>query len=169
MNPFLTTILKNNQDIKLRESVANPITQLFINADGYQKYPTGNPAPNEYENVNGDFYFYYPIKRMLNDRGNGALVQPAVDRWVGANQIQMSFDDVENKLKFDIQHFPIYTGESAGVGANDAKPTAVFNPATSQGSYITNSGLALQYSGLVWTDLSPAPFWNDTLGFIHLN
>ena len=165
MSPFLTTVLKNDQELQARSTTEGvPIAQVFVNASGYEAVPDGADTINE----NGDNYFFYPIARMLWERGQetaALMVRPAVDRWVGANQIQMSFDEVENKLKFDIQHFPIYGGESTAATANDGKPSAIYNPATDDGLLKPTSGLALQYGGIVWTDLSPAPFWNNTLGF----
>lgn len=170
MSPFLTTILKNQQDLdKITAATGVQNDQLFINASGYQDFEY-----SDITNFNGTLHFKYPIQRMLNERvvsGGGtpqeAITTNAVDAWVGANQIAMVYDEVENKLKWDIQHFPIYSGETTGDGAtgNDGKPTARYNEATTLFPYYASSGVALQYSGLVWTQLSPPSFWSDTLGF----
>tara|TARA_R110000744_G_scaffold172085_1_gene290571 strand:- start:1561 stop:3525 length:1965 start_codon:yes stop_codon:yes gene_type:complete len=165
MSPFLTTIQKNERDIKLRQTATGiDIDQIFVNATGYN-------VPDDVQN--GALYFTYDIDRMLNERvvtgapGSEVLTTPALDAWVGANEIAMVYDEVENKLKWDIQHFPIYTGDTtaAGINAGDGKPTAAYNEAKSDGDFTVTSGTALQYSGIVWTDLSPASFWSDTLGF----
>ena len=163
MSPFLTTILKNDKELQARaEATGTPITQVFINADGYQNAPSGNQ--------NGTKYFEYAINSMLSQRQVGMpnYTTPAVDAWVGTNEIAMSFDPVENKLKFDTQHFPIYSGESTP-SANDAKPSALYNVTINSdigtGGFYTENGICLQYSGIVWTALSPPDFWDNTLGF----
>ena len=174
MSPFLTTVLKNDQELQARATTeGTPIAQAFINATGYEKFDYGG----EILNLNGNFYFDYNIQRMLNEHTvtgtapNEVLTVPAVDCWVGTNQLALVFDEVENKLKWDIQHFPIYSGDTItnNVSANDGKPTALYNEAQGSppggGEVVVTKGVALQYSGIVWTDLSPASFWVDTLGF----
>jgi hypothetical protein len=174
MSKFLTTVLKNQKEIEAKAGAAET-HQIFVNASGYSQLSEQQGVPI---NANGDFYFEYNGPRMMNERvttpaaptaaiPNPPLTRNPVDTWIGCNQLAMVFDEVENKLKWEIQHFPIYSGETTGGGAtgNDGRPTARYNDAESNTDFTVNKGVALQYSGIVWTDLSPPSFWTDTLGF----
>ena len=164
MSPFLTTVLKNANDIKVKDET---IDQVFINADGYENAKFDPPDINNPDgNQNGNLQMKFDIAAMLAEGAPG--VRNAFDYWIGSNEVALEFDPQVNKLKFTQQHFPIYSGDTilaTGASADDGLPSAVYCPAETFNPYFTTKGIASQYSGLVWTGLSPSALWQDLLGF----
>ena len=173
MNPFLTTVLKNHSEIQARGvAQGTNLEQVFINADGYQNAKFAAPDVNNPDgNQNGNLQMKYDITSMLAEKMTnlaGQQTHNAQDYWIGSNEIALEFDESVNKLKFTQQHFPVYSGDTtlpSGDSALDALPSAVYNPCETLNPYFSNKGLITQYSGLVWTELSPPSFWNSILGF----
>ena len=163
MSQLLTTVLKNEKDIQALNAGSK---QVWVNASGYEKSTTtADPTPTD---RNGQFYFDYDTTKMKAEESAGT--RPALDAYVGTNEIACLFDPVSNKLKFDIMHFPIYSGatEVSGVSANDALPSALYNATVSINNIFVTSGLATKYSGICWTSLQPSTFWNEMLGFKNI-
>lgn len=77
------------------------------------------------------------------------------DRFVGSNQVQLSFDDEHKKMSFPELHFPIYVNETAA--ENDALPGLKYD----------THGLTKKYGGVAFTSMSPPDFWAN-LGFENM-
>ena len=92
------------------------------------------------------FIRYNNVAKMKTD---------AEDRFVGANQVQLSFDDEHKKMSFPIAHFPIYVNETAA--GNDALPGLKYD----------NHGLTKKYGGIAFASMSPPDFW-ASLGFENM-
>jgi len=83
-----------------------------------------------------------------NQFGVGQLAETASeDRFLGASQVALQYDDSHKKMEFSILHTPIYVNHS-GAG-NDAQP----------GLEYTTYGLDDKYSGVAFTSLEPLDFW----------
>ena len=180
-SPFLETILQN--DLKIEKLNAVPGTtithkQVFVNAS---KADPTNPEILD-ATYAGVQCREFDLAAMKNDYA-GAVKLP-IDRWVGTNQLSISFDENEKKLKFDVAHFPIYTNSTVTTGVTnaDAQPGVQYNelmnetPASDPfdpafpgnvGNERVNgdSGLAKAYSGIAFTAMTPPAFWSTQLGF----
>jgi hypothetical protein len=77
------------------------------------------------------------------------------DRFVGANQVQLAFDDAHKKMSFPILHFPIYVNETAA--GNDALP----------GLKYEDHGIVSSSGGCAFVNMSPPDFWAK-LGFENM-
>lgn len=77
------------------------------------------------------------------------------DRFIGANQIELSYDDAKKKMSFPILHFPQYVNETAQ--GNDALAGLVYE----------DHGIVGKYGGVVFTEMSPPEFWSR-LGFTNV-
>jgi len=176
MNPFLTTILKKTQELQDRDSSNLYDLELaFVNAD--ERYGSGPYLDINGRNNGGELYFRYDIAQMQaeNNTGGAGLGYP-LDKFVGTNQFSMDFDEVENKLKITQCHFPLYVEETSGQengvpgvawnkgGANGMKLNPDPNPGTNTAQFVGSTGIQAMYSGIVFTGLEPAEFWNN-LGF----
>tara|TARA_R110000803_G_scaffold101523_3_gene169428 strand:+ start:172 stop:2148 length:1977 start_codon:yes stop_codon:yes gene_type:complete len=157
MNPWLQTIMKNQKDIN---DVSGGLSaQLFVNADTDYGGTIGG----------GKQYLKYDLVKMLDEFIAGKIGappapgRPFLDKFVGTNQFSMTFDLDENKLKIEQMHFPMYVN---GTGANDALPGIEFTESASDDSspFQSAGGITTAYSGIAFTSLTPASFWN-TLGF----
>lgn len=180
-SPFLETILQNDQEIqKLNQVPGTTVThrQVFVNAS--KPDPT-NPTQLD-ATYAGVQCREFDLAAMKNDyAGTNKL---PIDRWVGTNQISVSFDENERKLKFDVTHFPIYTNSTVTTGVTnaDAQPGVQYNelmdeipasdpfdpnfPGNVGNARVNgNTGLAKAYSGIAFTSMSPASFWSNQLGF----
>ena len=161
--PFLTTVLQNEYELSQLNDADNTHQQVFIN--GALQDLEGNLLTNA-----GTVARAYRIDAMKAEYN--PAVSPSVlpiDRWIGTNEISLSFDENENKLKWDILHFPIYTNSTvtdAGVTNADAKPGLQYNelqqlvPANN-----SPSGIAKAYGGIAFTAMEPSTFWDTQLGF----
>ena len=178
-SPFLESILQNDQHVETLNAGTVTHKQVFVNAS--------KPDPTNRDLLDATYAGVqcreFDLPAMKND-ALGATGLP-IDRWVGTDQLSVSFDENEKKLKFDVMHFPIYTNSTvtqAGVINTDAQPgvqynelmdenpaTAPFDPAFpgNVGNERVNgdSGLAKAYSGIAFTAMSPASFWSTQLGF----
>ena len=159
--PLLTTVVKNYYNITDAGNAANPTyvtNQVFVSST----LGVYNPKND------GQAYFSYPITQMVDEK-NADPWRVIVDRFVGTNQIALEFDEGENKLKWTIQHFPIYNNLTATATDNDALPAIAYNLLALTGDYEGKSGLATRYSGIAWTALTAVDsktkkksnFWND--------
>ncbi len=178
MSPFLTTVLKNYQELQDIGSAQSPpvtIDQAFVGASGQTATATDGSF-TKYD-INGTHYFEYPITTMRTEE-NGSPYRPALDRWIGTNQFDFQLDPQENKIKIDTAHFPIYgnstsSGDTPGDRVYDAVPGVVYNtgltiPGLDSGTkptFISNTGLPLRYSGIGILAMTPTTFWYDSLGF----
>jgi len=179
MSPFLTTVLKNYQelqDIGAAQTPAVTIDQAFVGASGQTATSTdGNDTKID---INGKHYFEYPIATMRAEE-NTSPYRPALDRWIGTNQFDFQLDPQENKIKIDTAHFPIYGNSTSSSSAPadrvyDAVPCVEYNDgftfpnlnAPSQPQvFIAKTGLPLRYSGIGILAMNPTTFWYDSLGF----
>lgn len=167
MSNLLTTILKNDGEIKVKNASTK---QIFVNASGYgNSTQVVDTTPTD---RNGQFYFNYDIPTMIAERlakSGTPYSRPPLDRYVGTNQIALLYDELAQKLKFDIQHFPIYSGASGGAASDNAGlPSVLYNATATTGNIFVSGGLATRYSGVVWTSLQPPTFWNEMLGFADI-
>ncbi len=167
-SPFLTTILQNEQELVEKATAdGNTHTQVFINASRKDLVNTTELAGNA-----GAIPRDWDLTKMKDEYAGNPFVPP-VDRFCGTNQISMSFDEAERKLKWDLLHFPIYTNSTTttgGVVNNDAKPGVQYNEIpydTGETDYNGLSGLAKAYSGIAFTAMSPPSFWSQQLGFLN--
>lgn len=166
-SPFLETVLQNERTTTGKNTADTDNQQVFINAS----HPTSatDLSPSA---IAGQIVQQFQIDAMKADYdGTSVPYTPPVDRWIGTNQVSISYDEDENKMKFDTIHFPIYTN-STGTNPNDleadAKPGLQYNQlddANPTPSANSPSGLAKAYSGIAFTAMTPAAFWVDQLGF----
>ena len=91
--------------------------------------------------------------KFIRFNNTGKMVTDVDDRFIGANQVELTFDTTHKKMSFPILHFPIYVNESQA-GANDALPGILYE----------DVGIVKQYAGVGFTSLQPPNFWNS-LGF----
>ena len=166
-SPFLETVLQNEKTLADR-TAANPNTdnqQVFVNAS----LPTSFTDLTLKDDA-GKVIQEFDIAAMKADySATTNPYTPPVDRWIGTNQISISYDEDENKMKFDTIHFPIYvnsTGSTLGTLAADAKPGLQYSQLDDT-TPDTNapSGIAKAYSGIAFTSMTPKSFWEDQLGF----
>lgn len=164
MSPFLTTILKNDkylQNLAAAEGVT--IGQSFVNQGGYI-------TPNGLNN-SGIYYMTYNLAGMRAEFDLGdpdpTNFNPPLDKYVGANQVGLLFNESTNKLEFNL-HFPLYVNESdPAKNSNDAQPGVRYNAIlnTIPDVFCIPTGMPLRYSGVAFTKLEPLDFWTNTLGF----
>jgi len=162
-SPFLTSILENLKKLNDKDPT---LGQAFVNADSTNIEADGT-------NIAGTKYMEYNIVAMKGEyfQGTGDPISgfvPPLDRYVGANEVALSFDLNENKLKFETIHFPIY-GNGDNDQASNAVPCVEYNtPSALPGEYVGTTGLATKYSGVAFTSLKPANFWEKQLGFADI-
>ena len=167
-SPFLETILQNRQRLITKAAAdGNTHEQCLINAS--RKNLT---TPSDLADNAGAIPRFFELSAMVGDYKTTPFTPP-VDRYIGTNEISLSFDEAERKLKFDILHFPIYVNSTQPAAApttfnNDAVPGIQYNelPFTSgETSVNAASGMAKAYSGIAFTAMSPPTFWSQQLGF----
>jgi len=161
-SPFLTSILENLQQLNEQDA---SLGQAFVNATNY----TTDAGVNEA----GTLYMDYNIPSMINEYnpGSGTPITgylPPVDRFVGANEVAMTFDLNENKLKWETIHFPIYANGTDNGTAEDAVPSVIYNPALTSGKFVVKTGLATRYAGIAFTSMTPTNFFGKQLGFSNM-
>ena len=153
-NPFLTTIVQD-------------ATGGFMG-----RSPTGN---NPIKDGDGNIVGANANQCFVRADGRGILFydhvtmrNTSVDRWLGANEIALSFDDDHKKMAFNIAHFPVYVNGSAG--GNDGLPGVEYisvttgNPPTVPAVVTTH--IYPRYSGVCFFEMKPEFFWQDYLGFV---
>lgn len=159
-SPFLETVLQNEYTLSLLNDADNTHEPCFINAS-----VTDNSGA--LRATAGTIARKFRTDAMKADYNNSPF-NPPVDRWIGTNQISMSYDENENKLKWDVLHFPIYVNSSvtSGTTNDDAVPGIQYNdlPDPDLGANAP-SGLAKAYGGIAFTAMSPQNFWEGQLGF----
>ncbi len=164
MSPFLTSILQNYQI-----TTANGSEQCFIPA------VIGQTNGVDGSEMAGTHFMSYNITDMLAEYNNSPY-RPPVDRWVGSNQLAMGYDEAENKMKWDVMHFPVYVNDSSSgtTIVNDAVPGIVWNNAftfpapPSQPYFVVNEGIGKAYGGIAFTKLEPQSLWNTKMGFNNI-
>lgn len=166
-SPFLETILQNQRTLN-RRTAATPNTtnqMCFTNASR----PVSLLDPSLADNA-GTIAQKFSVDAMKAEYNAAStpFVAP-LDRWVGTDSISISFDENENKMKFDVAHFPVYVNSTGGTPGSlnaDAKPGIVYNETPADASSVSApSGLAKAYSGVAFTAMSPQSFWETSLGF----
>ena len=179
MSPFMTTILKNYEELQVIGAAQEPVVQIdqaFVGASGQTGTKTITPFTKF--DVNGTHYFEYPIATMLDEYDNVPR-RPPLDRWVGTNQLDFQLDPQENKIKIDTAHFPIYGNSTSDTSVSppkivyDAVPCVAYNDGATDpplssiepAVFVANTGLPLRYSGIGILAMSPTSFWYDSLGF----
>ena len=158
-SPFLTSILENLYHLNEKDA---SLGQAFINATDYVNDAGVDKA--------GTLYINYNINAMIGEyiaAGSGTY-QPPVDRFIGANEVAMTFDLNENKLKWETIHFPIYANGNADGTTQDAVPSVIYNPANNAGELIVKTGLATRYGGIAFTSMTPTNFFGKQLGFSNM-
>ena len=124
-NPFLTTV----SQLYTKAAASTHASQsFFCNLDGTQ------------------FLKYNPI---------GTMRTRGVDRFIGASQVALTYDENHKKLSFSILHTPEYVNETTG--ENDAVPGISYD----------HNRLIDSYSGCCFSRLSPPDFWTN-LGFSNV-
>ena len=92
-NPFLSTVAQIDHKISLLRDKEGTIPQYFH-----------IPGANESLPIPQQLLFFDPIPTSMTD-----------DRFIGANEVSMNYDENLDKLNFDTIHFPQYvTGGGAG-------------------------------------------------------
>ncbi len=167
-SPFLETILQNRQRLITQAAAdGNTHEQCLINAS--RKNLTN---PSVLADNAGAIPRKFFLDAMVADFKTTPFTPP-VDRYIGTNQISMSFDENERKLKFDTLHFPIYVNSTSPEAApttfnNDAVPGIQYNElpfVDGETNVNAPSGMAKAYSGIAFTAMSPPSFWSQQLGF----
>jgi len=79
----------------------------------------------------------------------------ASNRYIGTNEISLTYDTNLKKLAWDIMHFPIYVTDPGAPATAQAIPGIVFDGVEAQASY----------SGIFFYSMTPDSFWNKQLGF----
>ena len=167
-SPFMETVLQNNYNLSVQAAAdGNTHTQCFINAS--RKDPT---APDQLAANAGTIPRQWVLAKMIAEFA--VDTRPPVDRYMGTNQISMSFDEAERKLKWDLLHFPIATNSSTVADSspvqynNDAKPGLQYSDLTGLGVQANAlSGIAKAYGGIAFTAMEPQSFWGEQLGFLQ--
>lgn len=172
-SPFLETVLQNEVTLDaLTAATAGTDNKMcFINAS----MPAGSGDEITLNSLAGTNVYDFNLAAMRGEYNGaptaGTPYTPPIDRWIGTDTIDVSYDPDENKMKIDAMHFPIYTNSTvtAGVTAADAKPGVQYNQLDDldgAGNPINaDSGLAKAYSGIAFTAMSPPSFWSQQLGF----
>ena len=93
--------------------------------------------------------------------GDGGIAGPQ-DIYIGAEQVDLVYDPVLEKISFSSLHFPLYVG-STGPESGTALPGIEWSRAPPYGNQAGQ--MVPDYSGAAFTRLSPSPFWKDQLGF----
>lgn len=170
-SPFLETVLQNNLATTAKNTADTDNVQVFTNASIQASATDRTLKPTA-----GQVVQQFDIAAMVADYtapipASSTPYNPPVDRWIGTNEISISYDEDENKMKFDTIHFPIYTnstGDTAGSLAADAKPGLQYSeldPNNPNADANADTGVALAYSGVAFVAMTPSSFWEDKLGF----
>lgn len=170
-SPFLETILQNERALASKNTADTDNVQCFTNASIQKSATDPTLKPTAGQVVQQFEIAAMKADYIAPDPSTLTAYNPPVDRWVGTNDISISYDENENKMKFDTIHFPVFTnstGDTAGSLAADAKPGLIFNQLAANNPNAdanADTGVALAYSGVAFTDMSPSTFWEDQLGF----
>ena len=161
-SPFLTTALQNEYELTLLNKNGYTNQQIFINAAMVD-------ADGNLDALAGTIANQFRLDAMKGEFNSnpGSYVNP-IDRFIGTNQLSVSFDENEKKLKFDIMHFPIYTNSTTDASGDvnpDAQPGVQYNIQAAGYAGNIPTGLAKAYSGIAFTEMSPQTFWQGSLGF----
>ena len=76
------------------------------------------------------------------------------NRYIGTNEISLTYDTNLKKLAWDIMHFPIYVTDPGAAAGAPAIPGIEFDGVNAMSSY----------SGVFFTSMTPDTFWNKQLG-----
>ena len=101
--------------------------------------------------------------------GQSAPTSLAEDRYIGASQISMNYDENLNKLNFDALHMPCFVGTIKADGTLDpvlgtATPGVAFPTFATDGTTALPAEPQVSNGGAFFTKLQPTEFWR-TLGF----
>lgn len=162
--PLLTSVLQNDKKLQT-DAAAGGYTsnQVFVVSQLNKHSPE----------IDGKFYFKYDIDAMKAEYNAANPYRATLDRFIGTNQISIEFDEDEQKMKFTLQHFPIYNNLNDTEDPN-ALPALCYNNVIDQasGEWSFSTGLATRYGGIAWASLSSVDsitklntnFFND-IGF----
>ena len=159
-SPFLQTVLQNYQATETRGTAQCLIPAVTGQID----------ATTKAEMAGTHFMTYNQTQMCAEFSDGGAKLVPPVDRWLGTNQIALAYDQSQNKIKWDLIHFPVYVNDSSSPDSvvNDAVPGIQWNLCSTFGPFYANSGLALQYGGIAFTKLQPDDLWQSKMGFSNV-
>ena len=90
--------------------------------------------------------------QLLKYNESGKMKTDNEDRFIGASQVSLQFDEDHKKMSFSILHTPMFVNESNN--ENDGTPGVVYD----------NDRIIDSYSGCAFTRMSPPDFWTN-LGF----
>ena len=174
-SPFLETVLQNEKTTAAKNTANTDNIMCFTNAS-IQKSATDPTLKTTAGQVVQEFdVAAMKADYSIGDPSSNVKYTPPVDRWIGTNEVSISYDENENKMKFDTIHFPIYTnstGDTAGSLAADAKPGVQYNElADNNPNQDANAdkGLVGAYSGVAFVAMTPSSFWEGQLGFSNNN
>ena len=90
--------------------------------------------------------------RFAADTGATNMVNTDQDRFIGASQVALTYDETHKKMSFEILHTPLYVNETAN--QNDAVTGIKYD----------HNRLIDSYSGCAFSRMEPTDFWS-LLGF----
>lgn len=174
-SPFLESVLQNEKATAAKNTADTDNVMCFTNAS-IQKSATDPTL----KTTAGQVVQEFELAAMKADyiAPNPSTLtpyNPPVDRWIGTNEVSISYDEDQNKMKFDTIHFPIYTnstGTTAGSLNADAKPGVQYNELAANNPNAdanADTGLVTAYSGVAFVAMTPSSFWEDQLGFSNNN
>ena len=162
--PLLKTILQNYNYISEKASSHKfpySTEQLFISSTLNELNPE----------TDGRVFFKYATTLMEEQKSaeGSEVFKNAEDRFVGTSQVALEYDNLAQKLKWTILHFPIYNNLTADDTLNNATTCAAYNlVGFGSGHYKLEVGIATRYSGIAWTSLTAidalgvkSNFWHD--------
>ena len=170
----LTFVLKSGQYTP--SEISTYITTKLVNInygngkigndDGNKIFPTNSPLLTTIEQLKTVMAAETPSQSVVNFcKADGTRILQylgdttgANDRFIGSNQISLSYDENLRKMMWNIAHFPIYVGDGTSA---------------STGCIFGDEGVANKYGGVFFMDLTanfkgetePVPFWDKMLGF----
>ena len=96
------------------------------------------------------------------------VATPAIpqDFFVGAEQVDLAYDPVLQKIAFSSIHFPQYVNASSGGASGTGVPGIEWSRAPPYGP--AAGQIVPDYSGASFTRLAPTDFWRNQIGFQNI-
>jgi hypothetical protein len=149
---------------KLTAIDPSTVSATKLNGDNLflQHVGKDQPAGNE------EFNYFIPVLDTTTTGGNKFGYQYNVNaatgsRWVGASQVELSYDPNLNKFQFDFLHTPLLDSGSLSVAMirREQHPSTTYDtiPINKNGGILLHNLLAFDDEG------KGIPFWSETLGF----
>ena len=101
------------------------------------------------------------LEEQWTPPGDGGIAGPQ-DIYIGAEQVDLAYDPILEKISFSSLHFPLYVGSTAPE-MGTAQPGIEWSRAPPYGHQAGQ--MIPDYSGAAFTRLYPQEFWKDQLGF----